>query len=576
MVAGKKLTELDVEVKNNLSNDGTLVYVVNNNESKQVDLANLLFDGIVTSNTIASNAITADKITAATIDAIKISAAEINVNSIVAQVISSLEIFGNQIVGNSITADQIAGNTITAAQIAANTITAAQIAAGTITAAQIAAGTITTDILASNSVTTDTLAANSVTTDTLAANSVTTDTLAANSITANEIAANSITTDTLAANSITTDTLAANAITAAKISNGTIASESMIASNIITAQSISSNAIITGSIQSKNFDGSYNADTGLIGAGTEGFYLEGNTGTIIANTLVARDDIITGNMIKFSDGKALQANPETGELEVVVDDDTLSIQDGKLAIKTIPSTAVYSPIGDITYSGAIIEKEIGTYSRGNGNIIDAIISSGSIVSPFAGSSSVTTNAAASIFTIDLLDHVTAPGAVTGATLYNLTFEVDYTNIVNLANIDGLCRLGLITVPSDSLTDFINVGSTTPTRFFQIQNPTFPVAKVDYTLNSINIKPGTLQPTNRYLHVFPYFSYSKGGPDYNPFDADDTIAIKIKASTDMRLTINATGTLTNTNRSMQDLLDVTPANDYWVDGQGFNYDDSVFN
>jgi hypothetical protein len=60
-----------------------------------------------------------------------------------------------------------------------------------------------------------------------------------------------------------------------------------------------------------------------------------------------------------------------------------------------------------------------------------------------------------------------------------------------------------------------------------------------------------------------------------FEASDTIAIKIKASTDMRLTINATGTLTNTNRSMQDLLDVTPANDYWVDGQGFNYDDSVF-
>ena len=36
MAAGKKLTELDIEVKNNLSNDGTLVYVVNNNESKQV------------------------------------------------------------------------------------------------------------------------------------------------------------------------------------------------------------------------------------------------------------------------------------------------------------------------------------------------------------------------------------------------------------------------------------------------------------------------------------------------------------------------------------------------------------
>lgn len=431
-----------------------------------------------------------------------------------------------------------------------------------------------------NSITADKIATNAITSDEVATNAITSDQIAANSITTDTLATNSITTDKLAANSITTDTLAANAITAAKISNGTIASESMIASNIITAQSISSNAIITGSIQSKNFDGSYNANTGLIGAGTEGFYLEGNTGTIIANTLVARDDIITGNMIKFSDGKALQSNTETGELEVVVDDDTLSIQDGKLAIKTIPSTAVYSPIGDITYSGATTEKEIGTYSRGTGSVYSSIIGAGNTISPFAGEytvgSSIARRAAASIFTIDLLDHVSGPSVVTGVTLYNLTFEVDYTNIVNLANIDGLCRLGIIVFPSDSLTDFVNTGTGNIKTFFQIQNPTFPVAKVDYTLNSIDIKPYTLQPTNRYLHVFPYFSYSKGGPDYNPFDASDTIAIKIKASTDMRLTINATGTLTNTNRSMQDLLDVTPANDYWVDGQGFNYDDSVFN
>ena len=466
---------------------------------------------------------------------------------------------------NSITSDKIATNAITADKIAANSITSDKIATNAITADQIAANAITSDKIATNAITANEVVANSITSDQIAANSITTDTLAANSIT----------TDTLAANSITTDTLAANAITAAKISNGTIASESMIASNIITAQSISSNAIITGSIQSKNFDGSYNADTGVIGAGTEGFYLEGNTGTIIANTLVARDDIITGNMIKFSDGKALQANSETGELEVVVDDDTLSIQDGKLAIKTIPSTAVYSPIGDITYSGATTEKEIGTYSRAGGSVFNAFIRSGTVVSPFAGSSDHMA-AAASIFTIDLLDHVSGSDVVTGVTLYNLTFEVDYTNIVNLANIDGLCYLGFITVPSDSLTDFVNVGSSKTKQFFQIQNPTFPVAKVDYTLNSIDIKPYTLQPTNRYLHVFPYFSYSKGAPDYNHFDASDTIAIKIKASTDMRLTINATGTLTNTNRNMQDLLDVTPANDYWVDGQGFNYDDSVFN
>ena len=471
----------------------------------------------------------------------------------------------NFIYPNSITSDKIATNAITSDKITTNAITADKIAANAITADQIAANAITADQIAANSITTDTLAANSITTDTLAANS--------------------ITADKIAANSITTNTLAANAITAAKISNGTIASESMIASNIITAQSISSNAIITGSIQSKNFDGFYNKGTGLIGVGTEGFYLEGNTGTIIANTLVARDDIITGNMIKFSDGKALQSNSETGALEVVVDDDTLSIQDGKLAIKTIPSTAVYTPIGDITYSGATLEKEIGTYSRGGVSgssdvVYKSMIAAGDTIDPYAGSrflnsyAGYSRHAAASIFTIDLLDHVSGPSVVTGISLYNLIYEVDYTNIANLAIINGLCYLGIAAVASDSLTEFVNVSTPRHTKFFQIANPTFPVAAVDYALNNINVKP-TLNTTNRYIHIFPLFLYATG-PDYIPFDAADTIAIKVKASTDMRLTINATGTLTNTNRSMQDLLDVTPENDYWVDGQGFNYNDSVFN
>ena len=36
MAVGKKITELIKEVKSNLSSDGTLVYVVNNNVSRQV------------------------------------------------------------------------------------------------------------------------------------------------------------------------------------------------------------------------------------------------------------------------------------------------------------------------------------------------------------------------------------------------------------------------------------------------------------------------------------------------------------------------------------------------------------
>ena len=417
----------------------------------------------------------------------------------------------------------------------------------------------------------------SLSADSIAANNITSDKIKTDSIVARHILSDEIDTDHLKANSITTVTLAASAVTSQKISSGTIASEAMIASNIITGVSISSNAVVTGSVTSKNFDGSYNADTGLIDAGTEGFFLEGNTGTIVANTLVARDDIITGNMIQFSSGKALSAGPN-GDLQVVVDDETLSVQDGKLAIKTVPQTAVFTPVGDITYSGATSEKGIGIYSSiADVNTGDRFgIAAGHMVYPYTRiDTGIATYRSHSnnMFTIDLQDHGLGGNAdaIKSITLYNLTFEVDYTNILNLAAVDGLAFLGVQAVASDILTDFTNTGTVTRSRFFQITNPTLPVAKVDYTLTQFNCKP-VLNDTNRYIHVFPFFNFSNS----SNFDENDTIAIKIKASTDMRLTINATGSLSNTNRSMQDLLDVTAENQSWEDGLGFSYDDSVFN
>jgi len=315
MAIGKKLTELGKDYKNNLTGDETLVYVVNNNVSKAVDLDNLLFDGIVTSNTIAANAITADKITAATIDAIKISAANINVDSIVAQVISSLEIFGNQIVGNTITADQIAS--------------------GTITADQIAAGTITTGTLGANSVTTDILASNSVTTDTLEANSITTDQIAANVITADQIAACSITATQIAACSITATKIAACSIGATQIQSGAI-----------TAQALASNIVITGSVQSRNFDGFNRVnETGeeilqYLDAGTQGFFLDERTGTAVFTDIIARDNVIAANYIKYNENSGLSAIDANGNFGINLDNDTLQIEDGRVKIKQIPSNAV--------------------------------------------------------------------------------------------------------------------------------------------------------------------------------------------------------------------------------------------
>jgi hypothetical protein len=243
--------------------------------SKQVDLDNLLFDGIITSNKIAANAITADKITAATIDAIKISAAQINVNSIVAQVISSLVINGDQIVANSITTDQLAANSITTDQIAANVITADQIAACSITATQIAAC----------------------------------------SITATEIAACSI-------------------------------GATQIQSGAITAQALASNIVITGSIQSRNFDGFNRVDkTGeeilqYLDAGTQGFFLDERTGTAVFTDIIARDNIIAANYIKYNENSGLSAIDANGNFGINLDNDTLQIEDGRVKIKQIPSNSV--------------------------------------------------------------------------------------------------------------------------------------------------------------------------------------------------------------------------------------------
>ena len=275
MAVGKKITELNKEVKSNLSSDGTLVYVVNNNVSKQVDLDNLLFDGIITSNKIAANAITADMITADTIDAIKISAAQINVDSIVAQVVNSLVINGDQIAANSITTDQLAANTITTDQIAANAITATQIAACSITATQIAAC----------------------------------------SITATKIAACSI-------------------------------GATQIQSGAITAQALASNIVITGSVQSRNFDGFNRVDqTGeeilqYLDAGTQGFFLDERTGTAVFTDIIARDNVIAANYIKYNENSGLSAIDADGNFGINLDNDTLQIEDGRVKIKQIPSNAV--------------------------------------------------------------------------------------------------------------------------------------------------------------------------------------------------------------------------------------------
>ena len=400
------------------------------------------------------------------------------------------------------------------------------------------------------------------------------DAIQANAITAEKIEAGAIDASHLNACSVTATAIAACAVTSSKIATGSIAAESMLAANIITAQSISSDAVITGSINSKNFDGSYNSETGLINAGTAGFFLEGNTGTIVANTLVARDDIITGDMIKFASGKALQSN-EDGELEVVVDNETLSVQDGGLAIKSIPNTAVVIPTAAVTYSGAISDFDKGTFTPGaSPGSSQQIIQVGDFMgiqsSQGAAASPSQYNGNATVFTIDLLDHFSSGSNLTSAQLYNIVIELDFTNITHLANTgDKMSNLYIQAHGSDSATALVNTSTSQQANFFQLKGPVFPNSKVEYVLNQVNIKP-VLVATNRYIHVTLYSSIQLA----QDYESSDSLGIKIKGTPDTRVLLEGTGTVSNTLRSSNDLFS-SVTNNEWDQTSGPGYDDSVY-
>jgi hypothetical protein len=216
-----------------------------------------------------------------------------------------------------------------------NSITSDKISTNAITADKIAANSITSDQIAANSITSDQIAANSITTDQLAANTITTDQIAANAITATQIAACSITATQIAACSITATKIAACSIGATQIQSGAI-----------TAQALASNIVITGSVQSRNFDGFNRVDqTGeeilqYLDAGTQGFFLDERTGTAVFTDIIARDNIIAANYIKYNENSGLSAIDANGNFGINLDNDTLQIEDGRVKIKQIPSNAV--------------------------------------------------------------------------------------------------------------------------------------------------------------------------------------------------------------------------------------------
>lgn len=117
----------------------------------------MIVDGAITSNKIASKSINTAHLNGKIITADVIATGAITANAIKAGAVTT-----DKMTANSINGDRITAGTLDAAKIKAGSITASQIASGTITSAQIKTGTISAGNIATGAITTDKIAANSI------------------------------------------------------------------------------------------------------------------------------------------------------------------------------------------------------------------------------------------------------------------------------------------------------------------------------------------------------------------------------------------------------------------------------
>lgn len=130
--------------------------------------ANMIVDGAITSNKIAS-----ESINTAHLNGKIITADVISSNAITADAIKAGAVTTDKMTANSINGDRITVGTLDAAKIKAGSITASQIASGTITSAQIKTGTISAGNIATGAITTDKIAANSINSDKIVSSGIT-------------------------------------------------------------------------------------------------------------------------------------------------------------------------------------------------------------------------------------------------------------------------------------------------------------------------------------------------------------------------------------------------------------------
>ena len=452
---------------------------------------------------------------------------------------------------------------------------------------------IQTNIYTTNTTTIDggKITAASISANQIAANTITAAKIAANTITANKIAANTITANQIAANSITANEISANSVAAAQIQSGAI-----------TAQAISSNIVITGSIQSRNFDG-FNAvsQTGeqilqYLDSGTQGFFLDERTGTAVFTSIIARDNIISANYIKYNANSGLSAIDADGNFGINLDNETLQIQDGRVMIKQIPSNSVIDESLYLNNNTVFFGQEatevfalppMKTWIDPSENIDENNIFNANYYYGGDVSDRIKVETLPGIYPsssieplllhIDLFDYVDSADQINGIiSLNNVKFYIDFTNYASINYIDSF-TFATRAVVTSTLGDTDSY--TTTDNYFRntVSNPTM-LPRVYEIVADITCGSIKVNNNSRYLSIYlnNYINVPSSSTDQdNP--VTQYIGLSAEFNTDTNFRFDVYGAVPEDRiHSLSEITRLAPGHQLGIKSNGYSESWNVVN
>lgn len=348
-------------------------------KTRSVKVCDFIFDGSIKPGDIEPDAIQNCHVCDNTLFGTKIKALTLHGNKL-----TRLSIQNDRIVDGTITFDKLNTTSLVTNLLSAGSITGEMLEIGSIKTQLLTAGSITVDMLSAGIINSTFISSSSIVTCNLDACSINADHICADEIEARHIKADAIRARHIDVCEINACHINSNTIQARHIASETIASGNMFAAGVIAASAMTTELVFNNNLQSFNFDGTikkvndrcpdncidaYNFDSG-----TEGYFFHGPTGTVVVNTMVAREGIISPKFLKVKDGQCgLEVTDDGLALDLIGsgDDKGLEInRDGKLQITRVNKDCIRVKEFDVVFGGQNNQCKIigpgGIHVDGNG------------------------------------------------------------------------------------------------------------------------------------------------------------------------------------------------------------------